>query len=172
MSYYEKRGCSTLSGFIKGVILGGLIGAGIAALFTPQSGEETRRQLKKKGRELEKKTKRLLEDTVENWDENKEILKKKIGKISSAIEEKADDLSSFLGEEKVRDVVSSAKKSFHETRENLEDAWSKRFAPPSVGREEGKKREPVKEDSDEVELARRILSRAASRSFYRKAPRK
>ena len=33
------------SGFSSGVALGGLIGAGLALLFAPRSGEETRRKL-------------------------------------------------------------------------------------------------------------------------------
>lgn len=44
----EERG----SGLIAGVILGAVIGAGIAMLFSPKSGEETRRELARRAREL------------------------------------------------------------------------------------------------------------------------
>ena len=40
-------------GFIVGFILGGILGAGIALLLAPSSGEETMAQLKEKSIELE-----------------------------------------------------------------------------------------------------------------------
>lgn len=40
------------SGMIAGVILGAVIGAGIALLFSPRTGEETRRELARRAREL------------------------------------------------------------------------------------------------------------------------
>jgi gas vesicle protein len=38
--------------FAAGLILGALIGAGVALLFAPQSGEETRRLLRRKARKV------------------------------------------------------------------------------------------------------------------------
>jgi gas vesicle protein len=38
-----------MGAFIKGFVLGGLVGAGVALFMAPQSGEETRAQLKDKG---------------------------------------------------------------------------------------------------------------------------
>jgi gas vesicle protein len=40
------------SGMMAGVILGAVIGAGIALLFSPRSGEETRRDLARRARAL------------------------------------------------------------------------------------------------------------------------
>jgi gas vesicle protein len=37
---------------VAGIILGAVIGAGIALLFSPRSGEETRRQIARRAREL------------------------------------------------------------------------------------------------------------------------
>jgi gas vesicle protein len=41
--------------FLKGLLLGGLIGAGAALLSAPRSGEETRWMLREKGDELKEK---------------------------------------------------------------------------------------------------------------------
>lgn len=38
--------------FAAGLILGALIGAGVALLFAPQSGEETRRLLRRRARKV------------------------------------------------------------------------------------------------------------------------
>ncbi|HOV52507.1 MAG TPA: nitrogenase component 1, partial [Methanothrix sp.] len=46
--------------FFAGLIIGGLIGAGIALLFAPQSGEETRAFLKEKALELKEKAEQII----------------------------------------------------------------------------------------------------------------
>jgi len=38
--------------FAAGLVLGGLIGAGLALLFAPHSGEETRRMIRRRSRKL------------------------------------------------------------------------------------------------------------------------
>ncbi len=43
---------SSFMGLLSAFVIGSLIGAGIMALFAPQSGEETRDMLKSKGRDL------------------------------------------------------------------------------------------------------------------------
>jgi gas vesicle protein len=41
-----------LGSFVAGFLIGGLIGAGVALLLAPQSGEETREMLRERGIEL------------------------------------------------------------------------------------------------------------------------
>ncbi|MGB7539973.1 MAG: YtxH domain-containing protein [Anaerolineales bacterium] len=43
---------SDLGSFVAGFLIGGLIGAGVALLMAPQSGEETREMLRERGIEL------------------------------------------------------------------------------------------------------------------------
>ncbi len=50
-----------LGSFLSGFIIGGLVGAAVALLLAPQSGEETRTLLKEKGIELKERA----EDTAE-----------------------------------------------------------------------------------------------------------
>jgi len=48
--------------FAVGLLLGALIGAGVALLFAPQSGEETRRLIRKRTRKLAHTAGDKLED--------------------------------------------------------------------------------------------------------------
>lgn len=50
-------------------LLGGLIGAGIALLYAPRSGRETRNALSKKARRIKNDTIELVEDTIQSIDE-------------------------------------------------------------------------------------------------------
>lgn len=45
----ESRGTRS---FVSGLLLGALIGAGLVLLFAPQSGEETRRIIRRKAKKL------------------------------------------------------------------------------------------------------------------------
>lgn len=63
--------------FAAGVILGALIGASLAILFAPKSGEETRKIIKNKAKEYFDKGKEVIEDKKEDA---KEAVKKVIDK--------------------------------------------------------------------------------------------
>ncbi|MBN2100901.1 YtxH domain-containing protein [Candidatus Dojkabacteria bacterium] len=41
-----------VASFLAGAVIGGVVGAGVALLFAPRSGEETRKIIKKKAEEL------------------------------------------------------------------------------------------------------------------------
>ena len=62
--------------FAAGLILGALIGAGVALLFAPQSGAETRRIIRKRARHL-------ASDASDRFDDVKE----RIGKARRRAEE-------------------------------------------------------------------------------------
>jgi len=46
------------------LLLGSLIGAGVMLLLAPQSGKKTRRQLRRRGRDLREQTTGAVDDTV------------------------------------------------------------------------------------------------------------
>ncbi len=50
--------------FLAGLLLGGLVGAGVMLLLAPQSGKKTRRQIQRKGRDLREQATDAVEDTV------------------------------------------------------------------------------------------------------------
>jgi gas vesicle protein len=53
-----------IEGFIKGIILGGAIGALIGILYAPQSGRKTRKDINRKAEELLTKAKEEYETTL------------------------------------------------------------------------------------------------------------
>lgn len=50
-------------------LLGGMIGAGIALLYAPKSGFETRKDISKAARRVKRDAGELVEDTIQNVDE-------------------------------------------------------------------------------------------------------
>ncbi len=55
--------------FAAGLLLGALIGAGVALLFAPQSGEDTRRLIRRRAR-------RFANDARDRYDEMKDRVRK------------------------------------------------------------------------------------------------
>lgn len=53
---------SSRNGLFTGILIGSLVGVGVALLTAPRSGEETRTLLKEKGGELKTKAANTLED--------------------------------------------------------------------------------------------------------------
>jgi len=49
---------------IKGIAIGGLIGAGVGMLFAPRSGKETREQIRNSAQEVFEKTKAKYEEAA------------------------------------------------------------------------------------------------------------
>ena len=66
---HEDGGSSGIRTFAAGLMIGALLGAGVALLFAPQSGEETRRVISRRAR-------RLAEDAREQYDEAKHRLRR------------------------------------------------------------------------------------------------
>jgi len=73
---------SDAGAFITGFIVGGLIGAVVALLYAPQSGEETRSMVIEKGIELKDKA---IETTEE--------VRQKTGQAMGDIQKKADEFA-------------------------------------------------------------------------------
>ncbi|HXV86053.1 MAG TPA: YtxH domain-containing protein [Gemmatimonadales bacterium] len=54
----DHRGASGMVGFVSGLVLGALIGAGIALLVAPERGAVVRRRLKRRWRQARAETRR------------------------------------------------------------------------------------------------------------------
>jgi len=71
-------------------ILGGFIGAAVALLFAPRSGEETRKLIAARAREsadlMANRTRSVAEKTSSYVDRGKEILQQQRDQLSAAIE--------------------------------------------------------------------------------------
>ena len=111
-------------------IWGALIGAGLALLFAPQSGEETRRLIKNRGRRLwaaaEEKASEIQDLVSSGFDDAK-------SRVESAIDERR---------QQAREVVDAGKAAAHSARDELE----RRLADARAARSRPRRTEP--EDSE------------------------
>ena len=55
---------NNILGVLAGMLIGGLAGAVTMLLLAPQSGKDTRKQIKEKGIELRDRTTEMVEDTM------------------------------------------------------------------------------------------------------------
>ena len=67
--------------FIGGLVLGGLVGAAIAILNAPQSGQETIADLKQKSEEIRKEIEQAAESTRQQADELLASMQRKTDKV-------------------------------------------------------------------------------------------
>lgn len=94
----SKQNGDTL--FFVGLLTGGLVGAGLALLLTPQSGEETRNQLRDKSLELKEEAAKGLAEVSQRtqeqasaWQEkSKEVLEKGKQSATEAINRGKDSI--------------------------------------------------------------------------------
>jgi len=59
-----RHPANNVLGVLAGILIGGLTGAVTMLLLAPQSGQDTRRQIREKGIELRDRTSEMIEDTV------------------------------------------------------------------------------------------------------------
>lgn len=72
--------------FLGGLILGAAAGAALALLYAPQTGEDTRRQIKVKIDELEEELDKMREKLKEKGTEMKEDARKRVQDLENRIE--------------------------------------------------------------------------------------
>jgi gas vesicle protein len=103
--------------FLAGFVIGGLVGAAVALLMAPQSGEETRATLMEKSIELKDKAvvsaeeartraEKAMEDARMRAEESVEELRVRIDELAQVTKERAGELQqrgqSVLDEQKAR----------------------------------------------------------------------
>jgi len=80
-----------LGTFLAGLVLGGLVGAAMAMLLAPASGQDTRRQIKEKSQELKLQAEQQVEDARKRAEELQErsrvVLEEQKAKLNQAIED-------------------------------------------------------------------------------------
>jgi gas vesicle protein len=106
-----------IEGFIKGIFVGGLIGAAIGILFAPKSGRETREEINRKADELVTKVKKEYEATLKKSGKAYEAAVKQLKHLESSSKEKAGEM-----EEKVDELTELGKEAFHDTKGHLTKA--------------------------------------------------
>ena len=101
--------------FLSGFFVGGMIGAVVALLMAPQSGEETRTIIKEKGIELKDKTQASLEEAYARAEKAAEDARMRADELAKEARAKAEELKKkgqvVLDEQKSRlkNVVDAAK---------------------------------------------------------------
>ena len=85
------------SDFLVGLLLGGALGAALALLYAPQSGNETREKLKQKGDEIKDKTTDSYEKARVRASEVGDTLKEKTTSLASTVKESATTVTARLG---------------------------------------------------------------------------
>jgi gas vesicle protein len=86
--------------FLSGLLLGGLIGSVVTLLLAPQSGQKTRRQIRRKGRDWREQTTDIMEDGAAQ-------VRAKTHQVTTAIHEQTDAL-----QQRGQDVVDEGKERF------------------------------------------------------------
>ncbi len=81
-------------------LLGGLIGAGIALLYAPKSGRQTRRDISKAARKIKRNAVELVEDTIDSIEDFAVDVKDK----ATDIIEKGVELSDGAKKEVIRSL--------------------------------------------------------------------
>jgi len=90
-------------------LIGGLIGAGIALLYAPQSGRRTRRDISRFSRHVADEAKDAVEDATES--------------IHDLMDNMSDKLSDLASSRK--DIAETAKKKIVQTLDNVQKAVEK-----------------------------------------------
>lgn len=103
----EERNNTVVVGALM-LIAGGILGAGAALLFAPQSGKKTRRDLRKYVRRARNEAEELVEDFSD--------------KVSDVVENLSDKTQEILdkGKEISTDVKKDLLKAFEEGKDRLE----------------------------------------------------
>lgn len=106
-----------IEGFIKGIILGGAIGAVIGILYAPQSGKKTREDISDKAEDLLTKAKEEYEATLNRSGKAYESAVKQLKYLESSTKDKVGEM-----EEKVGELTELGKITLHDTKSHLTKA--------------------------------------------------
>jgi gas vesicle protein len=79
---------NTFGSFLAGILIGGLVGAAAALLLAPQSGEETRAQIKEKSIEIRDRAETTLEDAKSKASQSVEYTRARVDELSQKVAQK------------------------------------------------------------------------------------
>jgi len=92
---------TSFGAFLVGFVVGGLVGAAVALLYAPQSGEETRAYIKDKSIELKDKAAETVEDARIRTEQALEDARVRADVALTDVKAKADELSKLTKRQKV-----------------------------------------------------------------------
>lgn len=119
----EQEGGSS----IGWLLFGAALGAGLALLFAPASGEETRRRLARGARRIKDTAADALEELRDEFDDLTDRAVEKVDEVRGAAREAVEEI-----EEGAKTAVARGRSGVHQAREELErrlaDARARRRA--------------------------------------------
>ena len=103
--------------FLKGLLIGGVIGAVVGILYAPKSGRETREDISRKAEELVAKAKEEYEQALEKSRKTYETAVSRLKKIEETAREKVGELEAKAGT-----MVEKGKESLEDNKSRLKRA--------------------------------------------------
>ncbi len=97
--------------FLKGLLIGGLIGAAAGILFAPKSGKETREDISRKSQELYSRAKEEYDTAVDKSKKAYESAVERMKEVQASARRKAGE-----AEEKVEQWAEKGKDTLDETK--------------------------------------------------------
>lgn len=104
--------------FFAGFVIGGLVGAAVALILAPQSGEETRAQIKEKSIELKTRAGELAVEARQRAEELSEEARQKAEELSSETRKRIEEI---IADARVRieEAIEEGKKVATKKKEAL-----------------------------------------------------
>ena len=88
LSQGHENGANYIWGFLIGLLIGGLVGAATALLLAPQSGEETRTQIREKSIEIRDRAEVTLDEAKIRMNESVEATRLRVDELSQQVKQK------------------------------------------------------------------------------------
>jgi gas vesicle protein len=111
--------------FVTGFLFGGLVGAAVALLMAPQSGEETREIIRVKSIELKDQVEDAAEDAIEKVEKAADDARARAEELAGEARTRAEDLQKrgqvILDDQKTRieKAIESGKKAAKQKRDEI-----------------------------------------------------
>jgi gas vesicle protein len=104
--------------FFAGFVIGGLVGAAVALILAPQSGEETRAQIRERGIELKARAGELAVEARQRAEELSEEARKKAEELSVETRKKVEEI---IADARVRleEAIEEGRKAAVKKKEEL-----------------------------------------------------
>lgn len=112
-----KEDLSKPKNLIAGLAIGGLIGAAVALLTAPQSGEKTRRMIQERSLDIKDKTNANIEETMARTERALADLQKQMDDLSGNAKKKADEIA-----QRGRKEIEKQRKRLEDTRAKVRSA--------------------------------------------------
>lgn len=121
---------SDFGNFLAGFVIGGLIGAAAALLYAPQTGVETRLQIKDKGIELKGRASESYEETRLRLEKAYDDARMRAEDAMDEMRMRAEEYGQ-AAQERVSRVVESGKSAAKSARQDVEEAQQSIELPPT-----------------------------------------